>query len=170
MPYLSFSSFSEVLSCFFVWNIFLSPCFAYVRFYVLGRSVMSPGLEGLALCRKYPIGPGSTIPPGHQSQAFHGVSFFGLCVHSSFIWSLLLWTNQWVGLVPLQFLAGAALAGHHSVWGCLLVLHVKASWVVRWDWSHQGSPAGWGRAGATLSSVMGVLKMAHPQRSMGQGK
>lgn len=51
---VSFSSFSQVLFCYFVWNIFLSVHFAWlcVCFCVLGSSVTFPALQGAAYAGK----------------------------------------------------------------------------------------------------------------------
>lgn len=60
-----FHHFSESLSYSFVWNIYLcllilpnSPGF----FYVLGRSDIAPGLEGVVLWRKCSVGRSSAVP------------------------------------------------------------------------------------------------------------
>lgn len=43
-----------------------------VCFYILGSSATSPGLEGVAVCRRCPVGPRSTILPGHQISFLQG--------------------------------------------------------------------------------------------------
>ena len=44
---------------FFVWSISLCLLIWLVCFYVLGRSFMSPGLDKVALFRRYPLWPGA---------------------------------------------------------------------------------------------------------------
>lgn len=44
LTFVSLSSFSGVLSCVFVWNVFFYLLLLPVCFSVLGRSAMSPGL------------------------------------------------------------------------------------------------------------------------------
>ena len=64
------SSSSGVLSCSFVWNIFLCHLIlpnSLFYFYVLGRSVMFPDLEEVDFYRRHHIGPGKTLPSVHQS-------------------------------------------------------------------------------------------------------
>lgn len=65
-----FYSFSQVLFCSFVWNIFL--CLLVLLdslcFYALSRSVMSSGLEGVALRRRHRVEPRSAVSPGDQIQ------------------------------------------------------------------------------------------------------
>lgn len=62
-------SFSKDLP-YFIWNIFLYPLILpdSVYFYVSGWSVMSPGLEGVSLCRRCPVGPTRANCHGHPSQ------------------------------------------------------------------------------------------------------
>ena len=83
---VSFISFSEVLSYSFIWNIFLGLLILlnYVCFYVLGKSTVSPSLEGVALFKTCPGGSEAQhcFPPEPRIQGFAQV--FGLCVPSSF--------------------------------------------------------------------------------------
>ena len=47
-------------------------------FNVLGRSVIFPDLGIVALCTRHPMGPGSTLPSGHQGCMFQGCPLCGL--------------------------------------------------------------------------------------------
>ena len=82
-----FSRFCLVLS--FGTNSFVSSFWLTLRvcFYVLGRSAVSPRLEGVALCRRCPVGSSCAIPPGYQSQVLQGVPC-GLYVPSCCGWAM----------------------------------------------------------------------------------
>lgn len=89
---VSFSSFSEFcLVSFGTYTFFssfgLNLC---VCFYVLGGSAVSPGLEGVALCRKLPEEHKRAIPSGHRARHLRGIPGMGP-VYSSVVavpWSL----------------------------------------------------------------------------------
>ena len=56
---ISVSSFSMILSCFFVWNTFLYHLILLILcspFYVLGKSATFPDLGEVTLCRRCPMG------------------------------------------------------------------------------------------------------------------
>ena len=50
--FIAFSSFAELLSGSFIWDIFLCPHLLTLCFYVLGKSVMSPDLESSGLVKE----------------------------------------------------------------------------------------------------------------------
>ena len=64
LAFILFSSFSVVLSCSFIWYMFLCvsfwlpPC---VYFYVLGKAALSLSLGRMVLCSRCPVGPSGTV-------------------------------------------------------------------------------------------------------------
>ena len=70
---LSFGTYS------FVSSFCLTFC---VCFYMLHRSATSPGLERVALCRRYPVGPSSMVSLGYQGQMLQECPLCGLHVSS----------------------------------------------------------------------------------------
>lgn len=48
---------------------------------MLGKSATSLGLEGVALCKRYPAGLRNAILPGNQSQVLKGYPLMG-CMHA----------------------------------------------------------------------------------------
>lgn len=48
---------------------------------MLGKSATSLGLEGVALCKRYPAGLRNAILPGNQSQVLKGCPLMG-CMHA----------------------------------------------------------------------------------------
>lgn len=71
---------SGVLSCLFVWNIFLCDIIlptSLFLFLCFGRLVMLPDLGVVALCRKHPMHPSNTIPLLTRTICFRGVCYVG---------------------------------------------------------------------------------------------
>ena len=76
----SLSSFSDIMSCSFVWNTLLcllilpnSLCF----FLVLGRLVTFPNLGEVALCRRHPLGPSNMLPLFIRAICSRGAPYVG---------------------------------------------------------------------------------------------
>ena len=71
------SSFSGVLFCSFIWDMFFVSSFwqfPCVCFYVLGRAAMSSSLGQVALCSRFPIGPrGAALPTLWSRSCFSRV-------------------------------------------------------------------------------------------------
>ena len=113
---LSIGTYSSVSS------FYLVPC-AY--FYVLGKSAISPSLEGVTLFRRCPVGLRSAIPPIHQSQELKGCSLCGLYAPSYCGGTTAAAVCWWAGLLPHSPSCEAQLRcrdGQGSQWPCPLVL------------------------------------------------
>lgn len=78
---VSFSSFSEVLCCFFVQSIFLSFCLTLFVSVQQICQLQRPYLKVVALCGRCPESSTSVLP-GHQYQAPQGYPLCGLDVLS----------------------------------------------------------------------------------------
>ena len=109
-----FSSFFPEIFCL-VWNIFpLSPHFAWFsvpNFYVLGPLTF-PDLGEVALCGRCPVGPGCTLPSGHQIY--------------------MLWGCPLCGRHVSLCCGGAEHCWHAGSWGWLLACLAARPWLMRW--------------------------------------
>lgn len=142
--------------------IFLSPHFAWFCFHMLGKLTTSPSLEGVGICRRYTMGPRSTIPPHHQSQGLKNAPMWAVCAH-------LFWQESGCGT-----LVGRTLCLHR--WLGLQWLVVP--WLQRWtglspwpDWlGHCGcwygcghgqgfptGPVGWGAEVAFVATALAAV-------------
>lgn len=77
---ISISSFSMILSCFFVWNTFLCHLILLILcspFYVSDRSATFPDLVEVTLCRRCPMGP-RILSSCHQIYMLQGCPVFEL--------------------------------------------------------------------------------------------
>ena len=77
---ISLSSFSVILSSFFLWNTFLCHLIFLIlcsHFYVLGRSATFPDLGEVPLRRRCPMGP-RTLNCCHQIYMLQGCPLFEL--------------------------------------------------------------------------------------------
>lgn len=128
----SFNSSSEVLSCSFLWNlflchlIFLTCCFYSSVFDVL---VMFPDLGEVVSCRKHPTGPGSTCPLGQQRHMLWALSAWAC--GSFCCGELLLWAVWLAWLVPsavsCQILPRVEAAGCWPVGLCHSLLYLTTA-------------------------------------------
>ena len=101
-----FSSFSGILFCAFIWDMFL--CFLILAASLclfLSRAAMSSGLCRVALCSKYPVVSNSSTSPVTWAGSSKYTLYVG-CVHPSIVVeSWLLLAHQWERDLPLGQLA-----------------------------------------------------------------
>lgn len=75
--------FPEVLSCFIIWNIFLSLLILPHSLCIfLCASVIFPNPGGVILCRKHPKRLSSTLSSGHQKYMLQWCPHTGWMCHS----------------------------------------------------------------------------------------
>lgn len=134
---IQFSSFPGILSCSFVWKVFLCLLILplYVCFYVLDIPATSPDLERMALFRRWLVGSSDAVPPGYQSRCSRGVSCVG-CVHLPVVvgpW--LLRCGGWQCWPPGQ-LGGLTLAAAGTV--------ICRAGLLDWELPWRSTSAGWG--------------------------
>lgn len=118
-PSLRFSVFLS-----FATYSFVSCCLTLgVRFYVLGGSAISSGLEIAALSKRCPIAPSSTVLPQCQSQVLHDFPICGVHVPSYCGWAVIsLGTASMQDWPPLIQLKGLATSVAYTL------LYVTDSW------------------------------------------
>ena len=70
----AFSSYFGLLSCSFIWNLFLCHFFLLKLLFLCLCIfwVTFPNLREVVLCKKYSVGPGRTLSFGHQSYMLQG--------------------------------------------------------------------------------------------------
>ena len=87
--YISLSSFMRILSCSFIWKVFLCLLFLTlcVWFFEVGILAMCPGLKRVALYRRCPVEPSGAVTHHLQIQVLQGYAVWAAC-------TLLLWLGH----------------------------------------------------------------------------